>query len=161
MKENQYFVYIMSNQDHTVLYTGVTYEHMHPQRSQKIISAQRKGREFLLNHRLYKSIQTGEALDNKITLFSFLPRWHYDVLVVLEYFQDCRVERDERLKEAINLLERKRNPEGSWDLQNKHAGKIFFEMEQAGKPSRWNTLRALRVLKWWMMSTAGHAAKSS
>jgi len=125
------------------------YEKIHPQRSNQILEAQQRGREFLLGYKLYQSIQTGEELDKKITQFSFPPRWHYDVLVALDYFQDCQAHRDERLKDAIALLERKRNPGGSWDLQNKHAGKTFFEMEQVGKPSRWNTLRAVRVLKWW------------
>ncbi len=125
------------------------YELMHPQFSKNVIEAQKRGQEFLLNHRLYKSIQSGEELDKKITLFSFPPRWHYDVLVALDHFQSCQAEKDERLKEAINLLEGKRNRDGSWDLQNKHAGKTFFEMEQVGKPSRWITLRALRVLNWW------------
>jgi hypothetical protein len=79
------------------------YELMHPQFSKNVIEAQKRGQEFLLNHRLYKSIQSGEELDKKITLFSFPPRWHYDVLVALDHFQSCQAEKDERLKEAINL----------------------------------------------------------
>jgi hypothetical protein len=128
------------------------FEQMDPQCSDKVGEAQKLGREYLLQHRLYKSIQTGAALDNKIVLFSFPPYWHSDTLGVLDYFQSCRAERDERIKDAIGLLEGKRNGHGSWNLQNRHAGKTFFEMEQVGKPSRWNTLRALRVLKWWNLS---------
>ena len=84
-----------------------------------------------------------------MTLFSFPPRWYYDVLAALDYFQGCRAERDNRLQDAIDLLKAKRNPDGTWNLRNRHPGKTFFEMEDVGKPSKWNTLRALRVLKWW------------
>ena len=108
----------------------------------------KKGHEFLLDYRLYQD-HNGAAIDSKITLFSFPPYWHCDVLVALDYFQASRVGRDERFKEAIDLLIRKRNPDGSWNLQNRHAGKTYFDMEAISKPSRWNTLRALRVLKWW------------
>jgi hypothetical protein len=125
------------------------YEKRYPERSDPLIQAQRNGREFLLQHRIYKSPQTGKEIDQKIALFSFPPRWHYDVLVALDYFQDCQEDRDERMINAINLLESKRSPDGTWNLQNQHAGKTYFEMEQVGKPSRWNTLRAVRVLKWW------------
>lgn len=125
------------------------YETRYPYQSIKIMQAQGRGREFLLRYKLYKSAQTGEEIDKKITLLSFPPRWHYDILFALDYFQGCRAERDVRLLDAIRVLEKKRNPDGTWNLQNRHAGKTFFEMEQVAKPSRWNTLRALRVLKWW------------
>jgi squalene cyclase len=125
------------------------YEKRYPHASSRLVEVQNKARKFLLNHDIYKSIQTGEDLDKKITLFSFPPRWHYDVLVALDYFQECKLVRDKRISGAIDLLESKRNPDGTWNLQNRHAGKTFFEMEQVGQPSRWNTLRALRVLKWW------------
>lgn len=125
------------------------FEQMDPHSCNMVTEAQQKGREYLLQHRLYKSIQTGSSVDKKITLFSFPPYWHYDILTVLDYFQSCRAERDERIGDVINLLEEKCNANGSWNLQNRHSGKTYFEMEQVGKPSRWNTLRALRVLKWW------------
>ena len=125
------------------------FEQMDPHCSNMVTEAQKHGREYLLQNRLYKSIQTGLALDKKITLFSFPPYWHYDILKVLDYFQSCHAERDKRMGDAINLLEGKRNANRSWNLQNRHTGKTYFEMEQVGKPSRWNTLRAFRVLKWW------------
>ena len=125
------------------------YERKQPHCTSQVIEAQRKGREFLQKHKIFKSIPEDVELDKQITQFSFPPRWHYDVLVALDYFQACQAEKDERLREAITLLIEKHNPDATWDLQNRHAGKTFFEMEQAGKPSRWNTLRALRVLKWW------------
>jgi len=125
------------------------YEQQFPGRSERVAAAQRRGREFLLHHRLYHLPQSEQIIDKKMLLFSFPPRWHFDVLASLDYFQACRMERDERLSAAIELLVAKRNQNGSWDLQNRHAGKTFFEMEEVGKPSRWNTLRALRVLEWW------------
>ncbi len=126
------------------------YEKQYPQRAGLVIAAQRSGREFLLRHRLFMiGVADEKPIDASILLFSFPPRWHYDILVALDYFRDCQAERDERLGDAIGLLKKKRNTEGSWNLQNRHAGKTFFEMEEIGKPSRWNTLRGLQVLKWW------------
>ena len=125
------------------------YELRFPGLSGPTLAAQSRAREFLLRHNLCRSPQTAEMIHKSMTLFSFPPRWHYDVLVGLDYFRDCRAEKDARLQEAIHLLEAKRCPNGNWNLQNRHAGKTFFEMEQVGQPSRWNTLRALRVVKWW------------
>ncbi|HTX79251.1 MAG TPA: hypothetical protein VMC62_06260 [Longilinea sp.] len=125
------------------------YEKRFPQQAGQAIEAQKRGREFLLKHHLYKDTQTDQPIDKKMLLFSFPPRWFYDVLTALDYFQDCRAGRDGRLQDAIDLVKARRNPDGTWNLQHKHLGKTFFEMEEVGKPSRWNTLRALRVLKWW------------
>ena len=83
-----------------------------------------------------------------MTRFSFPARWHYDVLRGLDYFRECGADWDERLTEAIQLVEKRRTRDGRWLLQNRYPGKTFFEMEEVGKPSRWNTLRALRVLRW-------------
>ncbi len=111
--------------------------------------AETRGREFLLNHKLYRSHRTGKVVHSVMTRFSFPPRWHYDVLRALDYFQASGAERDERLSDAMSLLEKKQDEKGRWPLQNRHNGKTFFKMEAIGKPSRWNTLRALRVLGWW------------
>jgi hypothetical protein len=118
-------------------------------RLEAVRDAQIAGRRFLLEHHLYRSHRTGEVVHPALTRFSFPPRWHYDVLRGLDYFQEARAERDERLEEAIILLRKKRRGDGRWPLQNRHPGRVFFEMEKPGKPSRWNTLRSLRVLKWW------------
>ncbi len=120
-----------------------------PQELEAIQAAQANGREFLLLHRLYKSHSTGEVVDDRMTRFSFPPRWRYDVLRALDYFQACRASYDPRLEDAMELLNKRRQPNGCWLLQNRHAGRTFFEMEQLGQPSRWNTLRSLRVLRWW------------
>lgn len=115
----------------------------------KIQEAQQKGREFLLAHRLFRSSRTGEIVLPALTRFSFPPRWHYDILRALDYFQECGVKKDERLLDAIEIVNKKCKKDGRWLLQNRHPGKVFFEMERVGEPSRWNTLRALRVLNWW------------
>lgn len=125
------------------------YEKHYPERASIVCEAQQKGREFLLEHKLYQEKHTSRMIDPKMTLFSFPPRWFYDVLAALDYFQACRAERDSRFQDAIALLRAKQSRDGTWKLQNRHAGKIFFEMETVGQPSRWNTLRALRVLRWW------------
>jgi hypothetical protein len=115
-----------------------------------IRAAQARGREFLLVHRLFRSHRTGEVIKPVITRFAFPPRWHYDVLRALDYFRDVDAPRDPRLADAIDLVEHSRGEDGRWPLQHVYRGKMFFEMERLGSPSRWNTLRALRVLKWWL-----------
>jgi hypothetical protein len=114
-----------------------------------IRAAQRRGREFLLVHRLFRSHRTGAVIRSEFLKFSFPPRWHYDVLRALDYFQSVNAPHDERLAEAIDLLRARRAADGRWRLQNRYPGKTYFELERIGAPSRWNTLRALRVLKWW------------
>lgn len=125
------------------------YEKQNPERASIVCEAQQKGREFLLEHKLYQEKHTSRVIDPKMTLFSFPPRWFYDVLAALDYFQACQVERDARLLDAVTLLKGKQARDGTWTLQNRHPGKTYFEMEVVGEPSRWNTLRALRVLRWW------------
>ncbi len=115
----------------------------------KTRKAEAKCRDFFLVHRLFRSHRTGNVVKPTMTRFSFPPRWHYDVLRGLDYFRAAGAKRDELLTDAIALLEKKRTKDGRWPLQNRHPGKTFFEMERVGKPSRWNTLRALRVLQWW------------
>jgi hypothetical protein len=118
-------------------------------RQDEVTAAERGALELMLQHRLYKSDHTGEAINPKFTLFSFPPRWHYDVLRGLDYFARANAPRDERLQDAIDLLHERRRTDGRWPVQHKYSGKVFFEMEKIGGPSRWNTLRALRVLRWW------------
>lgn len=125
------------------------YEKFQPQNKPKIQHAQQRGREFLLIHRLFKSHRTGKVVKSDFTCFSFPPRWYYDILRALDYFRECGAEKDDRLSDAIEIVLKRQTNEGKWLLQNRHPGRTFFEMEQVGEPSRWNTLRALRVLKWW------------
>jgi hypothetical protein len=112
-------------------------------------AAQERGREFLLIHRLFRSHRTGEVIKPIFTRFSFPPRWHYDILRALDYFQAVNAPHDERLAEAIDIVRSSQGADGRWPLQNRYKGKTYFELERLGAASRWNTLRALRVLKWW------------
>jgi hypothetical protein len=67
----------------------------------------------------------------------------------LDYFQKCQIPHDDRMGDAIAILKKKQRKDGRWPLQNRHTGRTYFEMEKPGRPSRWNTLRALRILRWW------------
>lgn len=111
-------------------------------------TAAARGREFFLDHRMYRSHHTGEVARPAFTRFSFPPRWHYDVLRGLDYFRSVNAGYDERLEDALTLVRSKQRRDGLWPVQNKHPGRVWFDMEVGREPSRWNTLRALRVLKW-------------
>jgi hypothetical protein len=112
-------------------------------------AAQRRGREFLLAHRLFRSHRTGTVIKSEFTRFVFPPRWHYDILRALDHFQSVDAPCDPRLAEAIDIVRTRQRTGGRWRLEAWYKGKTFFELERMGAPSRWNTLRALRVLKWW------------
>lgn len=115
-----------------------------------LAEARARGEEYLLERRLFRSRSTGEVIRPDWTRFSFPPQWHYDVLRGLEYFRSTGRPPDERCAEAIELVQRRRGEDGRWPLQHTHRARTHFEMEDGdGKPSRWNTLRALRVLRWW------------
>ncbi len=125
------------------------YECAFPEQKKRISKVRACGHEFLLNHHLYKSHRTGKVFDAKMTTMPFPPRWRYDFLRGLDYFQACEASKDERMKDAIELLKRKQKSDGRWVMNTGMSGRKFFDMEKAGQPSRWNTLRALRVLSWW------------
>lgn len=112
-------------------------------------TAQRRAREFLLAHRLFRSHRTGNIIKSEFTRFVFPPRWHYDILRALDYFQAVDAPRDPRLSEAIDIVRSRQRTDGRWLLEHSYKGKTYFALERIGTPSRWNTLRALRVLKWW------------
>jgi hypothetical protein len=115
-------------------------------------AARRRGEEYLLERKLLRRKSTGDVVNRAWLQFSFPNRWHYDVLRALEYFRAADVT-DSRMEEAIDLLRSKRQPDGTWLLENTHPGKVHFALEDGdGRPSRWNTLRALRVLSWYEQS---------
>jgi len=119
------------------------------------IAARRRGEEYLLERKLFRRKSTGAVVDPAWLQFSFPTRWHYDVLRGLDYFRAAGDPPDARLEEAIDLLQSKRQPDGTWLLENTHAGAVHFALEEGdGRPSRWNTLRALRVLRWSEQSDA-------
>ena len=113
------------------------------------IAARRRGEDYLLQRKLFRRKSTGEVVNPAWLQFSFPVRWHYDVLRALDYFRSVGDAPDRRLDEAITLLRSKRQPDGTWLLENTHPGMVHFTLEVGnGRPSRWNTLRALRVLSW-------------
>ncbi len=120
-------------------------------RSDEIKAALKKAHEFVLMHRLYKSDKTGEIIDKRMTMLSYPSRWKYDILRAMDYFQEAGVQYDIRMQDAIDIIISKRRKDGAWPVQAKHAGQVHFDMEKTGGPSRWNTLRALRVLKYYMI----------
>jgi hypothetical protein len=129
---------------------GLRLYELHRERKLRAVRiAQERGREFLLMHRLFRSHRTGDIIKPIFLRLSFPPRWHYDILRALDYFQAVKAPRDQRLAEAIDIVQGKQCEDGCWPLENVYRGKSYFELEQPGAPSRWNTLRALRVLKWW------------
>jgi hypothetical protein len=103
--------------------------------------------EFMLIHRLFKSDKTGKIISGDFLRLSYPGRWRYDILRALDCLRYAGVGWDQRLEPAVEVLLKKRNREGTWNVQAKHPGKVHFDMETPGRPSRWNTLRALRVLK--------------
>jgi len=125
------------------------YECLFPEKKQRIRQVRARGHEFLFAHSLYKSHRTGKVFDLKMTTMPFPPRWRYDFLRALDYFQACNAKKDERMKDAIELLKSKQKSDGCWVMNTGMSGRKFFDMEKAGQSSRWNTLRALRVLQWW------------
>lgn len=103
------------------------------------------GENYFLRRRLLKSLSTGEIIDPKFLKLSYPCRWHYDILRCLDYFRESGHQYDSRMDEALEIIMSKQKSNGRWPLQNKYAGKVHFTMEQ--RESRWNTLRALRVIK--------------
>lgn len=114
------------------------------------MAARERAHEYLLQRRLMYSLRTGEYINKRWLLMSFPPRWFYDVLRALDYLRAAQVEPDSRMDEAVEVIRSKRRQDGTWPLQNRHPGKEHFQMEEgSGEPSRWNTLRVLRVLRWY------------
>ena len=116
-------------------------------RMNELQSAKKSAEEFVLMHQLFLSDHTGEIIRRNFLNLSYPSRWKYDILRALDYFQYSGNKWDERMNPAIQVLLNKRNKYSTWNVQAKHPGKEHFEMEKTGKPSRWNTLRAVRVLK--------------
>ena len=116
-------------------------------RLEELQESEEKSRTFLLQHRLFRSDQTGNIIDKKMLMLSYPSRWRYDILRALDYFQFAGINYDPRMRDALDILIEKRRKDNKWPVQAKHPGQTHFEMEKTGGPSRWNTLRAMRVLK--------------
>jgi hypothetical protein len=118
--------------------------------SAEVRTARRRGEEYMIERRLFRRKSTGEVIDPIWLRFSFPTWYHYDLLRGLEYLRAAEVEPDDRIAEAIRVVAGNGDDEGRWPLQNVHAGKAHFQMEEGEEePSRWNTLRATRVLDWF------------
>lgn len=116
-------------------------------RLNELEKAKSEAEEFILMHKLFRSDKTGNIINPNFLKFYFPMRWYYDILKAMDYFQYAAVKYDARMDDAIEVIKSKRNKDGLWKLPSHHPGQIHFDMEIPGKPSRWNTLRALRVLR--------------
>ena len=121
--------------------SGYTY------RLNDIQSAREHAEEFILLHQLFLSDRTGMIINKDFLKFTYPFRWKYDILRAMDYFQYAGVEWDERMRAALIFIKGNKNKDGTWNMRAAHPGQVHFIMEKAGKPSRWNTLRAKRVLK--------------
>jgi hypothetical protein len=133
--------------------------------SPETIAARQRGEAYLLERSLFRRRATGGVVSHAWLQFSFPLRWQYDILRALDYFRSVGDAPDARLAESIEVLRSKEQPDHRWLLENTHPGKVYFELEDGdGRPSRWNTLRALRVLAWYEKSdpkTLVHDDKSA
>jgi hypothetical protein len=124
--------------------------------SPEVTGSRLRAQDYLLERRLFRRKSTGEVIERDRkgnaawTRFAFPTWWHYDVLRGLEYLRRAGVAPDERVAEAIDLVASKRDDDGRWPLETQYTGKMLVETDEGeGRPSRWNTLRALRVLDWY------------
>jgi hypothetical protein len=119
-------------------------------KSAAVTKARKRAEEYLLERRLFRSLRTGEVIDERWLRFSFPTFWHYDVLRGLDYLRKAGIKPDRRVREAIEIVIQRRHRNGRWPLNLLHRERIPLEMETAvASASRWNTLRALRVLRWY------------
>jgi hypothetical protein len=115
-----------------------------------VTAARERGQEYLLERRMFRRHSTGAVIDSAWTQFSFPTGYHYDVLRGLDYLRCAGVTPDARMAEAIDLVVSRRDAAGRWPLENVHPDQLDAEPgTEQGQPSRWNTLRALRVLDWY------------
>jgi len=122
-------------------------------KSAAVTEARKRAERYLLERRMLRSLRTGEVIDRRWLRFSFPTFWHYDVLRGLDYLRNAGVKPDSRVREAIEIVIARRHQNGRWPLNLLHRERIPLEMEtDVGRASRWNTLRALRVLSWYKNS---------
>jgi hypothetical protein len=115
----------------------------------EVRAVRQRGEEYLFERSLFRRKSTGEVAVEAFRQFSFPTRWYYDVLRALDYFRATASPPDVRVAEAVQLVRDKQQSDGTWLLENTHPGAVHFTLEDGDRlPSRWNTLRALRVLRW-------------
>lgn len=112
-------------------------------------AARERGQEYLLERRLLRRLSTGELAQPRWLYLAFPNGWHYDALRILDYLRDAGVTPDDRTAEALEILASKRDADGRWSLEHRHHDELLVDFsEREGEPSRWITLKALRVLRW-------------
>lgn len=127
----------------------LAYERAHGA-SPAVREARLRGQDYLLDRRMFRRLSTGEVVDRRWTRFAFPVTWQYDLLRGLDYLRSAGVAPDERVAEAIGVVEQRRHQNQRWPLGRLHADRFPLDMEAGvGRASRWNTLRAMRVLKWF------------
>ncbi|PYT24039.1 MAG: hypothetical protein DMG58_26735 [Acidobacteria bacterium] len=123
-------------------------------KSAVVTKARKRAENYLLARHMFRSLRTGEVIDKRWLRFSFPTFWHYDVLRGLDYVRNAGIKPDSRVREGIEIVIQRRHQNGRWPLNILHAEHIPLEMETGvGRASCWNTLRALRVLRWYGNST--------
>jgi hypothetical protein len=121
-----------------------------PDGSAQVREARRSGEEYLLERALFRRKSTGAVVQPAYLEFAFPYYWHYDVLRALDYFRARGADPDPRMADAVAAIRSRQQPDGRWLLDRIYPGRVHFDLEGGtGAPSRWNTLRALRVLRWW------------
>jgi hypothetical protein len=124
-------------------------------KSAAITKARKRAENYLLERRMFRSLRTGEIICKRWLGFSYPTFWHYDVLRGLDYLRNAGFKPDGRVDEAIGVVMDRRHQNGRWPLNLLHPETIPLKMEtDVGRASRWNTLRALRVLRWYNESTS-------
>jgi hypothetical protein len=122
-------------------------------KSAALRKARKRAENYLLDRRMFRSLRTGEVVDKRWLRFSFPTFWHYDVLRGLDYLRNAGIKADSRVREAIEIVAERRHQNGRWPLNLLHPEFVPLEMEtEVGSASRWNTLRALRVMRWYESS---------
>lgn len=116
--------------------------------SSSITDSRLKAHEYLLERRMFRRLTTGAIVDREWIRFTFPTMWHYDVLRGLDYLRDAGVAPDERLTEALGIVEGRRRPNGRWIMDHLHPERLGFAPEETGRESRWITMLAMRVLRW-------------
>ena len=123
--------------------------------SAEVTSSRRRGEEYLLKRSLYRRLSTGEIANREFLEFAFPPRYHYDVLRALDFFRAATFEPDRRVAEAVGVVRSRRQADGRWWLDASYDEALAVAVnESVNEPSRWNTLRALRVLRWYEQSSS-------
>ncbi|MEO7201647.1 MAG: hypothetical protein ABI431_03050 [Candidatus Tumulicola sp.] len=131
-------------------------------RNETVATARFKGQEYLLERRMFRRLRDGEIVDRRWTRFAYPTTWHYDILRGLDYLRSAGAKPDERASEAIEIVQARRHQNSRWPMNRVHADRLDFPLEpETGRASRWNTLRAVRVLDWYFERPKRSATSSA